>query len=379
SASYPKAAREARAAAAAQASPEAPTLAQIDRTMAAQQSVMRKQLKWAWCGLFGLLIALGLPYDLLRSKGFALWALGIALALLLLVLAMGTDQGRAARRWLELGPISLQPSEFAKFALVIYLAQAMAQMRDRVKRLDRFARLVAVVGLVSVLVVIEPHLGATMVVLGAALAVLWVGGADKRHLGGIMLAAMLLGLLSVSGHSYQGGRLRAWLHPERDEVLGYQAVHCGTALARGGLIGRGIGHSIEKFYYLPECYTDSVFAIVGEETGLLGTALLLGLFSAFAWRGLRIAARCPDPFGRLLAVGVTAVIFLQAMLNMGVTSGLLPQTGVGLPFISYGGSSLCCFMGACGLLLNVSRLQPPPRERPERARVVADGRSRYNG
>lgn len=373
SASYPRAAdaeqvlAEARtgdptAGEAGEPGPASPSTGErIDRLVSEQQAVMRRQLTWAWLGLVAMLIGLALPYRWLRSSRFAGLLLGAAVTLLVAVLVAGTDQGRSSRRWLELGPFSFQPSELAKMALVVYLANRLARVRSRIRQPAEFGATMGVIGLVALLVVIEPHLGATLVLGGVALSVLYVGGARTRHLGLVVGLGLVAVTASVLKHDYQGGRFTAWLHPERNEVLGYQAVHCGTGLARGHFVGRGLGRSIEKFYYLPECHTDSILAVIGEETGLLGTTALLLLFVGVAGCGLRIAWRCQDPFGKLLATGLTAILFLQAMLNYGVTTGLLPQTGVGLPFISYGGSSLLCFMAAAGLLLNVSRLCPPVR------------------
>ncbi|MCC7492195.1 MAG: FtsW/RodA/SpoVE family cell cycle protein [Fimbriimonadaceae bacterium] len=375
SASYPKIAAEVRRATtpppvpgqpATTASSDIPTPLQIELTVREQQAMLRRQLKWVGLGLCCLWIGMSLPYGWLSHRGLLNLALLATLVLLALVKIIGTTHGRGCERWLDLGPVTVQPSELAKFTLVAWLAGALGRLGLRSREVPEFTMVMCVVGAVVVLVLVQPHLGATLVILGAAFAVLWAGGTDLRHLAVVGVLAVLLGLLSVASHGYQGGRLKAWLHPEQNQVLGYQTVHCGSGFARGGLIGRGLGRSIEKFHYLPEPYTDSILAVIAEETGFRGTALLLLLFVGLADRGLRIAWRCRDPFGKLLAVGITAALFLQALLNFGVTSGLLPQTGVGLPFISYGGSSLCCFLGAVGLLLNVCRQADlPDRHQPE--------------
>lgn len=387
SASYPRAAHEyaVRVAKAIEQGErlELPAAQAIEEAVVAQQSVMRRQLMWAGLGTLTLLLGFYFPYRWLRSRGFARFLMFVSALLLVAVKLYGSNRG-GSERWLPLGPVTIQPSEIAKIAVMIYLAGALSRLGPKIKEARWFARTMMVTGGIAALILIEPHLGATMVLLATILAVLLVGGARREHLTMVVAAGLLLVSLSIATHPYQQNRLRAWLHPDRYEALGYQAVHCGTALARGGPAGRGMGRSIEKFFYLPESHTDSALAVVGEELGFLGCTALLGLFGLFAWRGLLISGTCADEFGRLLAAGLTTLIVFQAFFNFGVTTGLLPQTGVGLPFISYGGSSLCCFMGAVGLIMNVSRLCVPQpsrrqRRRQQQAALASAEGHRYNG
>lgn len=330
-------------------------------------AVTLRQLTWAGCGLLVMLGALYTPYEWLRTRLCVLASMATAIGLLLACLVPGLGHGPNTDRWLAFGGINVQPSELAKFALMIFLAHVLWRCRRRIREADCLAGILAVVGLTAALVLKQPHLGGAIVIVAASMVVLFVAGAQQRHL----LIVIALGLMAVcwslARHPYQMDRIVAWLHPDQadpsDEA--YQAIHCATALARGGWFGRGPGRSIEKFDYLPECYTDSILAVFGEEYGLLGTVLLLAVFMLFAWRGLRIAVLLHrhhhDLFGCYLACGITSVIFLQAMLNFWVTCGLAPQCGVGMPFISYGGSALCSFLAACGLLLNLSRqIGAPP-------------------
>ncbi len=332
----------------------------VEQLVSSQQVVFIRQARWCGFALVTLLLALYLPYPLLRHRLFVCCCMVLALVLLVAVLKFGTGAGHGAKRWLVLpNGFVLQPSEFAKFALVMYLAQRATYLRERIREPVNFVGLMLVVAVMAFLLLKEPHLGATMVLAGATIAVMLGAGARQKHLGLLVLGVFLVALTSLALRPYQRVRIQVWFHPERyEDNGGYQGIHCMTAMARGGAVGRGLGRSIEKFYYLPECYTDSIAAIVGEELGCLGLIGILALFVGFAVRGLSIADRCTDTFGSLLAIGITAAIFLQALVNLGVTSGLLPQTGVGLPFFSYGGSSLCCFTGATGLLMNISRQRP---------------------
>ena len=360
---------------------ELPAAEAIEEAVIAQQSVMRRQRLWAGVGLLCLVMGFYCPYGWLSHRWLARFLLLMSVALLVAVKFHGAMRG-GSERWLVLGPVNLQPSEIAKVALVIYLAGALTRLGPRIREAFWFGRAMMVSGVIAGLILIEPHLGATLVLMATILAILHLAGARRQHLMGVVLAGLVLVSISIATHPYQQNRIRAWQHPEQFDVLGYQAVHCGTALARGGPGGRGIGRSIEKFFYLPECYTDSALAVVAEETGFIGCVGLLALFGLFAWRGLLIAETCLDPFGRLLAGGLTTLVFFQALFNFGVTTGLLPQTGVGLPFISYGGSSLCCFMGAVGLIMNVSRrcIVPPSRfELRRQQAALATGRGQqYN-
>lgn len=338
---------------------ETPTQAEVSALVIAQQTLMRRQLRWAMFGLLVMVVMLLLPYDALTRRDLLTVATAVVVTCLILVLIPGV--GRAAggsRRWLYF----FQPSELAKILLCWALARRLAAKRSDLRYPSEFWTVVAGAAVLLGLVLIEPHLGATVVLAGILGTVLLAAGARWRDLGSLAAVGLLVATVSVSVCGYQADRLKSWVDPiAYSDSEGYQQIHCATALARGWVVGRGLGRSIEKFGYLPECEKDSILAIVGEETGFLGTSLLVFLFSVIAWRGTAIARRAGadgDEFGRLFAIGLTAMIFWQAMLNIGVTCGLLPQTGVGLPFISYGGSSLCASMAAIGLLLNIGMQHP---------------------
>lgn len=354
----------ARAARVAEQSAGALTTAQIDRLVTAQERLVRKQAGFGLLGLAFMLGVMAAPLDLLKNQRLVQAFFLVCVALLALVLGAGIRELGSVRR-----VFGIQPSELAKVGLCAYLALVLSKLDPRTAATRRFIPIYVVVGCVLGLIILEPHLGCTLVVACTAMVVLFVAGAPLRQLlaitcagGGAVVASMV-----VTG--YQLDRVRVWLDPVKYyHGLGYQAVHCGTALSRGGLVGRGLGRSIEKFFYLPpESINDSIFAVLGEEMGFLGAATVAILFGIVAWHGLAVARRARnDRFAHLLAVGLTTMLFLQAMINLGVTSGLLPQTGVGLPFVSYGGSSLVASMLAAGLLLRLSMAYPAlPVEDPE--------------
>ena len=292
----------------------------------------------------------------------------LAFFLLLLVLAWGHGP---AQRWLSLPAIGLgiavQPSEFAKLALVLYLADVLVRKRDEIHRFRRglLPRLL-VVGCVLVLIAMQPDLG-TAIALGLiALVMLWVGGVRLQHLIGAGLVALLGIGFSLTTSRYQMQRLLSFIDPEGDPDGYYQVLQSLYGLGSGGVWGVGLGNSMQKEQYLPEPHTDFVFAFVGEELGLLGTLAVLGLFAAFAFYGLRIGRESGDEHGYLVATGITAMVSIYALLNIGVVTGVLPTTGLPLPFVSYGGSSLLGNMAGVGILLGVARSAGGGVKRPTR-------------
>lgn len=281
------------------------------------------------------------------------------LAFLSLLLVLVWGQG-PAQRWLSLPGVNLgiavQPSEFAKLALVLYLADVLVRKRDEINRFRRglLPRLL-VVACVLVLIALQPDLG-TAIALGLiALVMLWVGGVRLMHLLGAGLVALFGIVLSLATSRYQMQRLRSFIDPTRDPDGYYQVLQSLYGMGNGGLFGVGLGNSMQKEQYLPEPHTDFVFAFVGEELGLVGALAVLGLFAAFAVYGLRIGRAACDEHGFLVATGITAMISVYALLNIGVVTGVLPTTGLPLPFVSYGGSSLLGNMAGVGILLGVAR------------------------
>ncbi|MCY3914190.1 MAG: putative peptidoglycan glycosyltransferase FtsW [Chloroflexi bacterium] len=309
-------------------------------------------------GITGLVLALGLSaVDYQRYERVALPALGIAWLLLLGVYFFSNAPPQlAARRWFVIGDFTLQPSEFAKLALILALAKLAklfgARVRDwRIGLLGGGGLLAAVV----LPVIAEPDLGTAVTMSAVGLAMLFVAGVRLRHLAVLPIGAALAGAVSIAVHEYQRARVLAFLTRDPEVTnTGYQAAQAKIALGAGGVTGRGLGAGTQKFL-LPVPDSDSIFAVIGEEFGLVGTGLVLVLFLALFVRGIQIAGSTEDPFGRLLAVGIVTQLTFQAFVNMGVVTGLIPVTGLTLPFVSLGGSSLLASLLMMGILLNVAR------------------------
>lgn len=314
-------------------------------------------------------IALGLVFMLAFSRlPLHWWArlsrpiMLLALVSLLLVLAWGHG---TAQRWLSIPVLgAFQPAEFVKLALVLYLADVLVRKRDELHNFGSgFVPRLLVVGCALVLIVLQPDLG-TAIALGLiALIMLWVGGMRLHHLVGAGVLALLGIGVSLLHSSYQMRRLLTFIGPDRDPAGSYQLLQSLCGMGNGGLFGVGLGNSMQKEQYLPEPHTDFVFAVIGEEMGLVGTLTVLGLFVALSFYGMRIGARAGDAYGFLVAIGITAMISIYALLNIGVVVGVLPTTGLPLPFVSYGGSSLLGNMAGIGILLGVARTAHGPQER----------------
>lgn len=294
-------------------------------------------------------------------KNLAKWNTHVMVAVLVaLFLVDFTPLGmvvNGAKRWINLGFYQLQPSEFAKPAVVLLLASVFrkdANLFDQDKWSKAFIPIIVMAGLTF----IQPNLS-MVILLGMTTVVMYMaaGGSVKFFLScvGTMFVTLIIGLTTII-KPYQLQRLKTWRHPELDPLgAGYNIIQSLIAFASGGFSGVGYGGSIQKLSYLPECHTDFIFAIIAEELGFVGCVLVIGLFFTFLQRGFVIAARCPDMYGKLLAVGITFSIVFQAFMNMSVASSFLPTTGVPLPFISYGGSSLIVSLIMVGILLNISK------------------------
>jgi cell division protein FtsW len=261
------------------------------------------------------------------------------------------------RRWLRLGPLSFQPVELAKFALVLYLASFL---RRREAVLGSFCHgflpVLLVAGAMAGLTVLQPDLGNSLALVLLALALAYLAGGRVTHMAAVAAAALPVVALLIALKPYRWRRMVAFMAPWDDpQGSGFQIIQSFLALGSGGLLGRGLGESRQKLFYLPEPYTDFIFAIIGEELGLMGTAAVVALFAALVWRGLRIGARAPDAFGSYLALGLTIMIATQTLVNVGVVTGALPTKGLPLPFISFGGSALLMTLFSTGVLLNISQ------------------------
>lgn len=315
-----------------------------------------KQLICFVVGFLGLKFFMNYDYKKLANWNVVIMA-SILIALFLVDFTPLGVVVNGAKRWINIAGFQLQPSEFAKPAVVLLLASAFrkdANLFDQDKWVWAFFPIIAMAGLIF----IQPNLS-MVILLGMTTVVMYMaaGGSMKLFLSccGALFATVVIGLTTII-KPYQLQRLKTWRHPESDPLgAGYNIIQSLIAFASGGFSGVGYGGSIQKLSYLPECHTDFIFAVIAEELGFVGCVLVIGLFFTFMQRGFVIAARCPDMYGKLLAIGITFSITFQAFMNMSVASSFLPTTGVPLPFISYGGSSLIVSLIMVGILLNISK------------------------
>jgi cell division protein FtsW len=319
------------------------------------------QILWAALGV-GVMVATSfLDYRYLRLLSVPAFIIAVGLLVVVLLPPMGPLQPRVvggSARWLQVGPLpAVHPAEFAKLALVIFLAHWLARTGTRAGSLWRGTiPFLVITGLVAGLIFREPDLGTTIVVTATALTMFFVAGANLIYLGALASLA-LIAVVTVGLKGYQVERIRAWLDPWSDPLgAGFHTIQGLLALGLGGLFGAGLGESRSAGgLYLPNAWNDFIFAIIGEEFGFLGAGLVILLFVVLAYQGTRVAIRAPDTFGALLAAGITAWFCVQAFINIGVVVALFPVTGITLPFISAGGSSLIISFAAVGILLSVSR------------------------
>jgi len=317
---------------------------------------LKRQLIWALIGLAGMFSVMNIDY--FRYKKWANVLLIINLLLLVLVLIPGVGiEIKGSRRWLGFGPMTLTPSEMMKISLIIFMAKSLSMNHDKVKFFFRgVVPHLGVLMLVCLLIMLQPDLGTTVAIAGTVFLMLVAAGARAGQLWGMALAGIGVVSAAIAIAPYRMQRVIAFMDPWKyASTWGFQTIQSLYAIGSGGLFGMGLGRSRQKFFYLPEQHTDFIFAILGEELGFIGSALIVTLFLLFVWRGLKIALTTQDTFGSLLAVGITTGIVFQAIINMGVVTGSLPVTGITLPFISSGGSSLLFTLIGVGILLNLSR------------------------
>ncbi|SFS81500.1 putative lipid II flippase FtsW [Marininema halotolerans] len=337
----------------------------------------KKQLSWSFVALVMFFIMSNIPYTIYQKKVGLILAISVFLLLLVYIPALSISLN-GARRWLQLGPVGFQPSEIAKIAAVIYTAAIMTKKQNQ---LDHFSRgllpPIIVLSFISALIVFEPHFSSIVILLISCMTIIFVAGARVKHL--LLLASTGIPFLIyiMLLQPYRIKRWAAvydpWKNPSSD---GHQIIQSLFAIGPGGLFGKGLGNSIQKLAYLPMAQTDFIFSIIAEELGFLGGLLLVTLYVAFILRGIRIAVRAPDLFGHLLGIGIITMFATQTLLNLGVVTAMLPPTGIPLPFISYGGTSLVICMMAAGILMNISRYQtvastqqqPTSGNRPQRRR-----------
>jgi cell division protein FtsW len=307
-------------------------------------------------GVVGLIIMhLTARHGLKAIRDLTPLLLGGSIFLLLAVLAAGTEVN-GATRWIGGGFLQVQPSELAKVALILYGADLLARKPKRVQSLEGIMPFLLVVGASCLLIMLQPDMGTTMVICFSVAALLVAAGVRPVDLGKIALVIGGLALLMAVIEPYRMARLTSFLNPTADASgAGFQAAQAKIALGSGGLFGVGIGNGVQKAFYLPEAHTDMISAVIGEELGLVGIAGVVGLFGMFGYAGLKTAQKAKDKYAKLLVAGLTSLVLVQATINLFAVMGLAPLTGVPLPFVSYGNSSLMATLFAVGLILNVAR------------------------
>jgi cell division protein FtsW len=317
---------------------------------------LKRQLVFAILGLIGMYAMINIDYWVWKKHAPAILIVCFALLVAVLIPGIGVVRG-GARSWLGIGSLGIQPSEFMKLGMVLFLARLLADEKNRVTNFTRgLMPPLLLVGAAFGLIMLQPDLGTGAVLAGASLLVIFVAGARLSHLLGLALAGLigLAGLILAAPYRMQ--RIIAFLDPWQDPLgAGYQAIQSLYAIGPGRLVGLGLGMSRQKYSYLPEPQTDFIFSIIAEELGFIGGSFVLLLFLLLIWRGLRTAITAPDRFGSLLAAGIIGVVAVQVFINIGVVIGLLPVTGITLPLISAGGSSLTLILTGLGILLNISR------------------------
>jgi cell division protein FtsW len=314
-----------------------------------------KQLLAATIGFAVMFIVMKVDYHAYRHPGLVFSMLALVVALLVLVFFLASQA--ATHRWIVLPGFSFQPSELGKLALIFFLAYFLERRQNDINDVKfTLFPIAVIVGLLATLVVAEPDLGTALSMVLVTATLLFVAGLDVRWYAFSAMAAVPVFYFLVYRVSWRYDRILAFLHPWDDPLgKGFQIIQSLISVGGGGVLGVGYMEGKQKLFYLPEAHTDFIYSVVGEELGLIGTLGVLILFAVFLWRGLRAATHAPDPFGFYLALGITAMVCIQAFINMSVVLGLMPTKGIPLPFLSYGGSSFVVMLAAVGILLNVSQ------------------------
>ncbi|MBR6572983.1 MAG: cell division protein FtsW [Clostridia bacterium] len=316
-----------------------------------------RQAGFALVGVVFMLIASRIDYHVYKKLALPIYV-GTAALLVFLLIMPPMVSGMDVKRWFVIGPINFQPSEFGKFSIIVLFSAWISSNPGKIKKFRYIAWLLGLLAVMCLLVVLEPHLSATLLIFAIGIILMIVGGLPMKWLGvgaGIGIGGGALAILS-GAVGYGSDRIKYWLDPWADpKGLGYQTIQSLLAIGSGGLLGRGIGQSRQKYLWVPEPHNDFIFAIVCEELGIIGAIAIILLFCALIWRGFTIAMRAKDQFGTLLAVGLTFQVGLQALLNILVVTNTIPNTGISLPFFSYGGTALIILLTEMGIILSVSR------------------------
>lgn len=316
----------------------------------------KRQFLFACLGIILMFVMMNINYLILRS--WSKVGLLICFVLLILVLIPGIGMVRGgAQSWIGIGSFSIQPAEFVKIWMIIFMAKYLADNQQRIVSFYKgLIPALAFVLFAFALIMLQPDLGTGAVMVSTSIVMIYIAGARMSHLTGLAMIGVAGFVALILAAPYRIARITAFLDPWQDPLgSGYQVIQSLYAIGPGGLMGLGLGMSRQKFYYLPEPQTDFIYAILSEELGFIGAATVLLLFTLLLWRGMRIAITAPDLYGSLLAVGIIGMIAIQVIINIGVVIGMFPVTGITLPFLSYGGSSLTLMLMAVGILLNISR------------------------
>jgi cell division protein FtsW len=316
----------------------------------------KRQMLFAGVGIIAMFFIMNIDYWTWRTWAKVLIIICFVLLILVLIPGIG-NMRNGSRSWIGIGAFSVQPSEFMKLAMIAFLAKFLSERQKFITSFKKgLAPSLGIVFLAFGMIMLQPDLGTGTVMVGTCIVMIFIAGARIRHF-------VVLGLIGVAAFAalvvsapYRMKRITSFLDPWQDPLgSGFQIIQSLFAIGPGGLFGLGLGESRQKFFYLPEPQTDFIFAILAEELGFIGGSFILLLFSLLLWRGIRIALGAPDLYGSFLAVGIIAMVAIQVMINIGVVTGLMPVTGITLPFLSYGGSSLTLMLMAIGVLLNISR------------------------
>lgn len=337
---------------------------------------LKRQAIAAGLGFIAMAAAMKVGYRGMARLAYPLMILSGVLLVLVLIPGIGSAAG-GARRWIRFPGVSVQPAEIAKVAWVIYLSYSLAKKREKMKSFSvGFLPHLFAAGVLVVLCMLEPDFGSAVTLLVLMFVLLFAAGARLSFLLGSVLLAIPFAFHAIASSPYRMKRITAFLDPwAHRHDIGYQVAESLMSIGSGGVSGLGLGDGRQKLFFLPEAHTDFIFAIIGEELGLLGVTVLIALYGLILWRGIRASLAASEPFGTYLGLGLTGLISFQASVNMGVAMGLLPTKGLTLPFVSYGGSSLIVLMGAAGLLLSVSGTAEAPRrvakKLPRKVKAVA--------
>lgn len=318
--------------------------------------LFKHQLIWAIIGIASMLFFMNIDYHIYEKNAKLILMLTLIGLIIVLIPGIGKVVG-GSRRWIILGLFRIQPSELAKMGLVIYFAQYFSRKGNKVESfIEGLFPPLIIMAVVFLMILLEPDLGTAVTIAGTVFLILFTAGARYHHLIFLIGLSVPALLFFIFSEEYRKERFLSFLDPWSDPLdTGYHIIQSLLALGSGGIFGVGLGKSKQKFLYLPEPGTDFIFAVLGEELGLIGALLVLALFFLFSWRGMKIAVSVPDMFGSILAVGITSMVTLQAIINIAVVTSSMPVTGITLPFMSYGGTSLVIMLSSVGILLNISR------------------------